>query len=77
MPGTACVWEGEFRVPRVTINSEKCQGHGRCAMIAPDYFDVDDSGLGFVCVDEVGDADLQDVEEAILSCPENAIALTG
>jgi ferredoxin len=62
-------------VPRVTINDERCQGHGRCALIAPQLFDVDESGLGFVRVDVISDADRPDVEEAVLSCPENAIAL--
>lgn len=60
---------------KVTIDDSTCQGHGRCAMIAPDVFDVDDLGKGVVLVDEVGAAELTDVEEAALSCPENAIRL--
>lgn len=62
-------------MPRVTINNERCQGHGRCALIAPQLFDVDESGLGFVKVAVISDADRSDVEEAVLSCPENAIVL--
>lgn len=60
---------------RVTIDSAKCQGHGRCVLIAPTYFDVDDSGFGTVVVDDVDPADSDDIAEAILSCPENAIRL--
>ena len=67
--------EGDCGVTHVTINGDRCQGHGRCALIAPHLFDVDDSGLGVVLVDRVASTDLADVEEAILTCPENAIAV--
>jgi ferredoxin len=67
--------EGESGVAHVTINGGKCQGHGRCALIAPNLFDLDDAGQVLVLRDSVPGADLPDVEEAILSCPEQAIAL--
>ena len=67
--------EGESGVAHVTINGGKCQGHGRCALIAPNLFDLDDAGQVLVLRDSVPGADLLDVEEAILSCPEQAIAL--
>lgn len=44
-------------------------------MIAPSLFDLDDSGQGLVLLDPVPGADLPDAEEAVLSCPEQAIAL--
>ncbi|MGH3250447.1 MAG: ferredoxin [Trebonia sp.] len=28
----------------MSIDTIRCQGHGRCVIIAPDVFDVDDSG---------------------------------
>jgi ferredoxin len=59
----------------VIIDGDRCQGHGRCALIAPQVFDVDDSGMGQVLVDTVSEADLPDVRDVVLSCPENAIAL--
>ena len=61
---------------RVTIDPAKCQGHGRCVIIAPKHFDMDDSGFGVVLTDEVAEADHADVDEAVLSCPENAITLS-
>ena len=60
---------------QVTIDSGRCQGHGRCALIAPAVFDVDDAGMGLVLRETVADADLPDVAEADLSCPERAIRL--
>ena len=62
---------------RVTIDSDKCQGHARCAIIASNVFDVDDMGNGMVLVDEVPAGDEADVREAIFSCPEGAISEIG
>lgn len=61
---------------RVTINSDRCQGHGRCALIAPEVFDTDDLGMGQVLLDLVDEAHRSDVEEARLSCPEDAIVIS-
>ncbi len=61
---------------RVQIDGSRCQGHGRCALIAPDYFDVDDAGLGTVLVAEVAESDVADVREAQHCCPESAIELS-
>jgi ferredoxin len=61
---------------RVAIDPAKCQGHGRCVIIAPKYFDMDDSGFGVVCHAEVDGGDWPDVDEAVLSCPENAITVS-
>ena len=67
--------EGTSGVTQVTIDGVKCQGHGRCALIAPTVFDVDDLGKGHVLVSEVAETDLSDVLEARLSCPEDAITV--
>ena len=60
---------------RVSIDPGKCQGHGRCVLIAPAYFDMDDAGFGAVLRDDVEEQDKADVDEAVLSCPEHAIAV--
>ncbi len=60
---------------RLTIDPGKCQGHGRCGLIAPAYFEMDDAGFGVVRRDSVDDADRADIDEAVLGCPEHAIAL--
>jgi ferredoxin len=67
--------EGGHRVPRAVILNSKCQGHGLCAGLVPDVFEVDESGMGHVAVDTISDEDSADVHEAVLSCPENAIQL--
>lgn len=61
---------------RIRVDQEKCQGHGRCAALAPDLFDIDDYGMstpannGNVADDRVSDARL-----AIANCPEFAIEI--
>lgn len=52
-----------------------CQGHARCALLAPEYFDVDDYGKVVVQRADVDDEDTADVKEAVVSCPELALSL--
>jgi ferredoxin len=59
----------------VSIDTTRCQGHGRCAIIAPDVFDVDDSGKGKVLVDLCPGKFRAAANEAEFSCPETAITV--
>ncbi|GAA1851728.1 ferredoxin [Pseudonocardia ailaonensis] len=60
---------------KVDVDTERCQGHGVCAGIAPDVFDLDPSGKAVV----VGDENTPDLVEgsraAMASCPELAISV--
>lgn len=61
---------------RVSIDSEKCQGHNRCYALAPDLIDVDDMGMAVV----IGDGTISSEQEAkarllVANCPEYAISL--
>ena len=61
---------------RVTIDTERCQGHGRCFSIAPDLFDSDELGNGVVIGDgtvTVGDERLARL--AVSNCPEGAVGV--
>ncbi len=59
----------------ITADTAACQGHARCALLAPDHFDVDDYGKVVVQRADVDDDDLADVKEAVISCPELALSL--
>ena len=62
---------------RVTVDSEKCQGHNRCYALAPDVFDVDDLGFAFAIIEGDLPAELEAAARAALAnCPEYAITLT-
>jgi ferredoxin len=59
---------------RIRIDSSLCQGHARCAALAPELFDLDENGVGVVrpgC-EHVPEGDLQALL-AIDNCPEQAI----
>lgn len=61
---------------KVQINSERCQGHGRCYDLAPALFGDDDEGYGQVLGDgAVPPGTEQDARRAALNCPEHAIEL--
>ncbi|MFG2091144.1 ferredoxin [Spirillospora sp. NPDC048824] len=59
---------------KVQIDSERCQGHGRCYDLAPDLFGEDDEGYGTVLGDgAVAPDDEAGVRRAVANCPERAI----
>ncbi len=61
---------------KVFVDSERCQGHTLCAMIAPESFVLSDIDGTSSPVTEVVPADQEDaVREAVHSCPEQAISI--
>jgi ferredoxin len=61
----------------LSIDTTRCQGHGRCAIISAELFDIDDDGYGVVLISDPGPEYADDVATAIDSCPEQAISRTG
>lgn len=58
------------------IDPDRCQGHARCAALAPELFDLDENGFGIVrpgC--ENASADDPQALLAVDNCPEQAIVL--
>ena len=61
---------------RVTVDSEKCQGHNRCFALVPELFDVDDYGTAVVIGDGSVPAELEEKARlAVANCPEFAIGI--
>jgi ferredoxin len=61
---------------KVAIDAERCQGHGRCFSLAPNLFDSDEIGNGFVLGDGVVPSDAVDLARlAQANCPEHAISI--
>ncbi len=64
---------------RITLDSEKCQGHGRCYALAPDLFDSDDEGYAVLLVTTPDGALTPEQEAAAVlaaeNCPEYAIVV--
>lgn len=62
---------------KVWVDSERCQGHTLCAMIAPNSFQLSDIDGSSSAVNEEVPTDEEDqVREAAQSCPEQAINIT-
>lgn len=61
---------------RLHVDSDLCQGHNRCAMLAPDLFDIDEKGYASPAGDGTVPADRREAAElAADNCPEQAITL--
>ncbi len=60
---------------RVAIDASLCEGHGLCAVAAPQVFEVGDDGKGIVVDATPADALRPLVVEASQRCPSMAITL--
>lgn len=60
---------------KIAIDFKKCTGLGICESLAPDHFEVDESGTLLLLAEDVSDADLADVREAVAGCPTEALRL--
>ncbi len=58
---------------KINVDTEICQGHGRCAFVAPAVFSLD-GDLTLTYHDSPDESRLAEVEEAIAACPEQAIS---
>jgi ferredoxin len=61
---------------KAVIDHDRCTGHGRCYVTAPELFTDDDYGYGQV----IGDGDVQPAqrdaaEAAVNACPEQAVTI--
>lgn len=61
---------------RVIADHDRCEGHGMCARLSPDVFEVDDEGFVNVLVDPVPDALTTDAEDGAHACPVAALTVT-
>jgi ferredoxin len=61
---------------RVTIDHDRCQGHGRCFTIAPGLFESDELGSGVVVGDGVVPPGSEHLAQlAVANCPEGAVGV--
>lgn len=61
---------------KCTINTDICQGHNRCTVVAPHVFTADDNGYGQVISEEVPEEFWREARDAEMDCPEGAIEIT-
>lgn len=59
---------------RIVADLSLCEGWAQCVSVADEYFDLDDNQVK-VLTAWVDNGDLDVVENAVLSCPVNALSL--
>jgi ferredoxin len=60
---------------RITVDSGKCTGHARCYAIAPEIFELDESGYALPLDTELPAEHEALAETAAQACPEHAIRI--
>ena len=58
---------------KVVVNRDNCIGCGACESIEPSVFQLDDEGISTVIEGSLENADPENLEEAVNSCPTSAI----
>jgi ferredoxin len=59
---------------RVTVDEDRCAGHGMCLTLCPEVFELTDDGWAVADPEEVPDGFEDAAREAIENCPEHAIS---
>jgi ferredoxin len=62
---------------RVTVDRDLCEANAVCMALAPDVFVLDDDDEIHVVQAHPGEERRADVEQAVHSCPKQAITLDG
>lgn len=63
---------------KICVDYDKCVSLGVCESLSSKYFQLDDDGnLALPAGVDVEDADLDEVREAVLGCPTEALSLEG
>ena len=58
---------------KVSVDIDRCKGHGICWSLCPEVFELTDDGYAVVLVDEVPAEHEEQVATAVRQCPERAI----
>jgi ferredoxin len=58
---------------RVTVDHDRCEGHGKCQMSAPEVFELRADDLSYVKLEEIPAELKEKVDRAIRLCPRQAI----
>jgi ferredoxin len=59
------------------VDRDLCEANGVCTGIAPDVFDLDDEDELQILQPSPATQALASVEQAVASCPKNALSLDG
>jgi ferredoxin len=60
---------------QVSVDEDRCRGHGVCCALCPEVFTLNDDGYTVVESPEVPPSFTEAVRSAVASCPEHAITV--
>jgi ferredoxin len=58
---------------RITVDDDRCAGHGMCVILCPEVFTLNDDGYAEAQMTDIPVEFETAVRDAIDSCPEHAI----
>lgn len=58
---------------KVTVDEDRCRGHGMCLTLCPEVFTMTDDGYAVADPSDVPDGLEASAKDAIANCPERAI----
>lgn len=61
---------------RVSVDDQRCRGHGVCVTLCPEVFNLTDDGYATAITSDVPNEFRKAAEEAMQYCPEQAISET-
>ena len=59
---------------RVSVDEDRCAGHGVCWSLCPEVFDLNDDGYAVVLLPDVPAEHQDHVRAAVKQCPSQAIS---
>jgi len=60
---------------KVVADYDRCKSHAECMRIVPEVFEVRDDGYMYILVKDVDDALRARCEEAVDTCPTQALSI--
>jgi len=61
---------------KIVVDGERCTGHGRCYILAPEVYDADDDGYSIPGERPVAPGLESKARQGAANCPEDAIEVT-
>lgn len=62
---------------KITVDTDRCTGHGICESLLPSVFEVGGDGLVHLLDDELTAEMRPRLESAVAQCPSQALSLEG
>jgi ferredoxin len=66
---------GSVNEMRVIVDYDRCEGHGRCVLTAPEVFQLREDDQSHVLIERPGEELRPKVAQAVRLCPRQAISL--